>query len=496
MRHLLALIFVLFSQFLVSQGFKVRYWAPLAVNNYAKFIFETSPGNYLTGGLVVDTLNGKQINKIAITGLDQDGQVLWIKKYGDKNLEYLYNPYIRRSFYRLGNFFYHACGVRDAAGNAKGAFIKFNLTGDTLWQKVYSDPDGMVPQMVTGSVDGGFLITGYCVTGIPTLLIKTDRNGNELWRRKLTGADQDGRAILQDTASKKIVIAGIQSGGLNPVDNLMVLDSLGTKIHHLAYNLIGGLFADMIQTKDKKIVAVGIKYCPEKVAWDNLNQAFAVKFDLNSPFAPIWKIDGFGPKALRNSFNCIYELNNEDIIIGGDLDTLWHKDLTIRNYHRLTRIDKNGKVKWNTIYDYCIDTSKFHLQSLTSITPGFNGGILASFQLYNTSPNPFFFVKYDSTGCDSTLEYCRNVLGINVFSAQKDLKFLFYPNPANDMLYLQTEYIENAELSLTDISGREVKRLKLEQMQSINIRDLKSGIYFISVDQNKKTLYTTKLIKE
>jgi hypothetical protein len=47
-------------------------------------------------------------------------------------------------------------------------FVKFDLNGDTIWQKFYRDTDPLedvIPQMVTASADGGFYLTGFFQTG-------------------------------------------------------------------------------------------------------------------------------------------------------------------------------------------------------------------------------------------------------------------------------------------------------------------------------------------
>src|SRR5205085_579713 len=97
------------------------------------------------------------------------------------------------------------------------------------------------------------LITGFFQNWIvhtqQGLILKTDANGNELWRKKINKISpnvQDGKSIVQDSASKKIAIVGYQYiNGTNNYDNLLILDSLGTKITN-GDLLIGG-FMDTIQ---------------------------------------------------------------------------------------------------------------------------------------------------------------------------------------------------------------------------------------------------------
>lgn len=503
MRYPCILIFFCLPFFILGQGgFRTRPLTPPGINSYSKFIFETSPGNYIAGGLISDTLNGSGVNSMVISGLNSTGQVLWTKKYRNKKLQYVYNTFVTRTFLKQGNFLYHACSVLDSNGKYNGALLKFNLNGDTLWQKIYRDTVfGLIPQMVTGSVDGGFLITGYFIVGNPCLLIKTDANGNELWRKKITKVTPsvlDGKAIIQDSASKKIVIVGYQFiGGTNSFENVLILDSLGNKINQNSYNSNGGILFDLIQTKDKKFVAVGQKIYPQTLGGYNLIRSFALKFDVDSPSVPLWKIDGYDELSLTNNFSCIYELDNGDMLIGGDLDTTHTKQLTDNYFHRLIKIDKNGNVISKRLYDYRKDTGSTYSQSLSSLSPGQNGSILAAFQLYNASPNPFFFVKYDSTGCDSSAAHCATLNLVGIGETKTDETGLkIYPNPVKDFLSFETTSTEEMEARFTDVLGREVTRQRMTQNNKIDVRNLENGMYLITISRNKKIISKTKIIKE
>lgn len=512
MRYSHIVIFFCFPIYLLSQGgFRSRPLIPPGINSYSKFIFETSPGNYIAGGLISDTLNGNGVNSIVMSGLNSTGQILWTKKYRNEKLQYAYNPFVTRTFMKQGNFIYHACSVLDSNGKYNGALLKFNLSGDTLWQKIYRDTVfGVIPQMVTGSVDGGFLITGYFIVGNPCLLIKTDANGNELWRKKITKVTPsvlDGQAIVQDSLSKKIVIVGYQLTGLASSpdihDNVLVLDSLGNKLAQHYYTGVGGLLKDLIQTKDKKFVAVGYQYYSPTIGGNNLMRSFAVKFDVDSPAVPIWKIDGYDKLGLYNGFSCARELNNGDVLVSGVIDTIHGTPDTPNNIpenslNRFTIITTNGIIKKSFYYDYKTNgPTESNSQGITSFELCQDGGWVAAIGLYNTSPNPFFFVKYDSTGCDSSAAHCAtlNLVGVNETKTD-NTKLKIFPNPVRDFLSFKTIYTEEMELCFTDVLGREVKRLTMTPNNKIDVRDLETGMYLITISRNNEIIHKSKIIKE
>jgi hypothetical protein len=101
MRQILFYIFVCIGLHDSAQGFRVRHYLPDANNNTAKSIFEISPGQYMTGGFIVDKTSGE--NKLCLMGLNAQGQILWKKKYRNDLFEYLDNTFISRSYYKKNN---------------------------------------------------------------------------------------------------------------------------------------------------------------------------------------------------------------------------------------------------------------------------------------------------------------------------------------------------------------------------------------------------------
>lgn len=517
MRHVLFLIFFLTCLVVKSQGFKVRHSIPNASDNSSKALFEVSPGSYIGAGFVIDTSSGQPINCIAIMGLGSQGQLLWTKKYKGHKIEYLNNGFIQRCFYKKNNFLYYSGCVVDTVGAQIGVFIKFNMNGDTLWQKVYRDSTSidLIPQMVTSSVDGGFLITGFFQNWITNtqqgLILKTDVNGNELWRRKLNKIApnvQDGKAIVQDSATKKIVIIGSQylfNYALN--DNVLILDSLGNKIIQKNFGTIGAWAVDLIQTSDKKLVLVGWQFYAETMGGSNCQRSFAVKFDINNPSQAIWKIDGYDKLGLTNGFACATELKNGDILIGGYMDTLQGvyngpNDQPGNMLTRLTIVDKDGHIKWNRYYDYNPYGANFdNKQGIHSINLCQDGSWLASIEGYNSpNVNPFLFVKYDSTGCDSSAAHCAtlNLVGLKNNSTINN-SVEVYPNPTRDYLYISPKGIsvnDAMNLNILDSRGVTVKSLKLRSLERIDVQDLESGMYFITISENNRIKCKLKFIKE
>ena len=70
-----------------------------------------------------------------------------------------------------------------------------------------------------------------------------------------------------------------------------------------------------------------------------------------------------------------------------------------------------------------------------------------------------------------------------------------YPNPVSDRLNI--DYKENiSNLTVYDLSGRSVKSLTTNNSNnSIDVSDLKSGIYMLRIETENKDVSTVKFIK-
>lgn len=504
-----------------AQGFRRRHYLPGIDWHLSKAIYELNDGSYLAAGLVVEVVNNVQTNRLCIMGLDAQGQLLWSKKHGNSKFEYLNNNLVTKMFYKDGNNLYFAGCARDSNNVSVGVLIKFNLSGDTVWRKIYRDPTpqtDVIPQMVTRGVDGGFLITGFFQTysGIGSrllMLIKTDSNGNELWRQmhgKVFPNAQDGKAIVQDVASKAIIIVGYQYIGTSQTwwshDNVVLLDSLGAFKARSNFAGYGGILVDLIQTSDQKLVAVGQKIYQNQIGGTNLIKSFAMKFSIdvqNSSIQNIWKLDGFGPMVFDNFFTGLKEMANGDLMICGVVDTLQVINQPTNTLTRLTRISANGVVLSSRYYNYKNNLAQSdNNQVIHTLEPTADGGWIAAIECINfQTVNPMFFVKYDSTGCDSTTQYCQEQLAAGLASyGINSLKLRCYPNPMGDRLIVevpgQTGTASSVEFQLLDVRGRVVRHQSLVFSDAtVDLVGLEPGVYMGRAQRQGQTVYSVKLVK-
>ena len=512
MRLFLLAIFITLFVFCKSQGgFHRTYYPAHSASSYCTDAFEAPNGQIILTGTTADTI--KNANLLCIVGTDANGNFLWSKKYGRSTFEYLANGFISRSVITDANNFYLYSAALDSNNKYFSVFMKFDYNGDTLWQKKYYDPtDHLYIQGVTKSVDNGFLMTGFFEGSLETtLLIKTDNNGNELWRKKIqkgTGINtQVGHKIIQDSATGKIVIAGhqyeadqTQPANFSGYANVIVTNSIGIVLSKMIYSgACGSGFRDLIQTRDKKCIAVGsIDQCNNYGGGSlgvRRKKGFIVKFDLNN-LNPEILLKEFDTLSTTNHITAITELDNSDLVVIGHLDLSETLNQGNQTLIRIIKLDKNGNVKWKKYLDR--DKIYENTQEVTSINKMANGGFVMAGQVPFRYPaiKPYLLIKIDSIACDSSATHCATLNLVEIKEVVSGgIRFKIYPNPFKDQLSIETNYPE-ADLILRDVSGRVVKRIRITQNTSISLGELSSGMYLITLVRGKEIIHHEKIIKE
>lgn len=96
---------------------------------------------------------------------------------------------------------------------------------------------------------------------------------------------------------------------------------------------------------------------------------------------------------------------------------------------------------------------------------------------------------------NNTLLYVWNVQGYTGAKQLSGASFKLFPNPVTNMLTIQSADLKGVRI--LDLLGKTVKNHKFQAVNSkqIDMSDLRSGIYFISVETSKG-IFTSKIIKK
>jgi hypothetical protein len=195
----------------------------------SKFVEQTNDNGYIVTGFAnyFDTLWGAK-NVLFLIKTDSLGDTSWIKTYGGQK----WNVYDRGNCVRqTDDGGYIVAGVFESFGTI---LARFDANGDSLWTALPGGEGYCVEQ----TNDGGYIIAGATksatceATSGPEgdlCLIKTDANGDTLWKREYGGNKVDaGRYVQQTTDGGYIATGYTWSYGAGAEDlYLLKTDSLG-----------------------------------------------------------------------------------------------------------------------------------------------------------------------------------------------------------------------------------------------------------------------------
>jgi len=161
----------------------------------------------ITSPLVIGTnVNLKPSDKLP-TSLDQPS-IIWNKTYGGNLLDWGWSI----SKTSDGGFIIGGETVSFSAGGFDAFLIKTDSKGDEEWNKTFggSVKDGC--RAVKQTDDGGYILAGYADSygypGHDYWLIRTDKNGNELWNYTYGGQSSDAAVSVIQTSTGDFVMTG------------------------------------------------------------------------------------------------------------------------------------------------------------------------------------------------------------------------------------------------------------------------------------------------
>ncbi len=512
-RHFISLkivfcfVFFLFlgNNYIAQGGYKKQYYFNNAVTSKCRDVIEAPNGNIVTIGFIVDTLNNNQFNRLTICIADAQGNKLSEKRFGRATFQYLDNGLGSRCpLIKDLNGFYASLVVLDSNNKNLSTLIRFNYNGDTLWQKKYYEPGyDLYAVDIARSIDGGILFTGMAqnLSSEKILILKTDLNGNERWRKKLLSPNGInpawfGNRIIQDTASKKIIIAGWQYLGTSLCSLILFTDSLGDNpFSQSHFYPLGGSYSDVIQLKNKNFIAVGYLGTNDPYKFKGLVVCFGITGSL------IWAHD-VDTGSITNNMLTATLLKDGNFIVGGQIDTLYLHNIPPSDKIRLMKMRPDGSTIWKKYYRTLTNANSVG-ETITSFNSCQDGGFLFSTYFnYKQNPRPYNIYKIDSTGCDSTVQYCQSISGVNeIETAIGNLSI--YPNPVNSVINIEgliyNVATNNYRLKIINVLGKELLNTKAEIINNkmqLSITGLQNGIYFLQLFLEDKLYLTKKIIKD
>ena len=177
---------------------------------------------------IAGTLHG--VTDAIIAKVDSIGDPEWIRTYGGVLYESAYNA---RQTSDGGYFF---TGYTNSIG--KGMYdiwlVKLGPNGEKEWERTYGTPEANVGLYGDITPDGGYILTGYTIlkgrTDKDIWLVRTSSNGDSLWSATYGDSMSQSANYLQVTSDGGFILAGETRGSTTNNDIIIVkTDPEGTE---------------------------------------------------------------------------------------------------------------------------------------------------------------------------------------------------------------------------------------------------------------------------
>ena len=195
----------------------------------------------------------------------------------------------------------------------------------------------------------------------------------------------------------------------------------------------------------------------------------------------------------------VKELQNGETLVAG---SLWQKINTsdTENYHFgcLTKIDVNGTTTWQRVYRIANDTLVYLVYDMKPTTDGgfvISGEARDSYPPYNDPSQRGWLIKVDSNGCMSATDPQCDPL--NIPDQPHAMEFQVFPNPATDVLYINSKSSKPSTIVVCDLVGRSVAEQQLHfGVNQLELHNAPSGVYVYKVVDTTGTIQRGKFVKE
>ncbi len=220
----------------------------------------------------------------------------------------------------------------------------------------------------------------------------------------------------------------------------------------------------------------------------------------------------FGGKGYDFFFDHIYDNTGNHIFFGATASSDNSGD--IKNYkggtsdYWILKTDTNFNIIWSrTVGSNGMDSYLYYNFPYNKMLINGNELVLA-FNIYPPKITPNNDVTcglYTTHQGDTSVQYPDAWLvafdlttGIEIEPILKSSTFKLFPNPTSNVITIQNSNptAKKYKIFITDQLGKIVKEIQYEDTKefSLSIEDLDNGIYFISVQKNRKQLFSQKIV--
>ncbi len=435
-------------------------------NEYKRPAYTTRSGSIIPaidGGFFLSgeaSYPDKRFQKFVLK-ISSEGDSLWMKHYGGFQEDLISDVTSTPDGYLL---LLGEIGTHNVLDSWDLCLSKIDQEGNLIWQKKYGGDGFEAGNHVSIDYDGGYFISGRSSSFNPggrnrAYVVKTDRDGNELWSKSYDFCDEQ--------------LTGAQMYALQ---------------HEAGYLMSCGLDST---------------YAADTAIYMSSGMMYVRRMDLagnriwDYPFEALNYITRAGrPIPMKDGSVWVIGINNTPLEEGDDFSTTgW-----------IAKLSPDGELLWERQY---LPKNKGLIQRLTDLVETFDGGVALTgkyeYRANGTRYNDIWLLKLDQDGCieagcdEPYLILEDTVVGIEEVESG-EVFFEVYPNPNNGQanFQIQKELLLNGkvQIQILDINGRIVQSHSCkEDSKAVDIQteSLENGLYICILVIEGQAIAHTKM---
>jgi len=361
--------------------------------------------------------------------------------------------------------------------------VKTDKDGYVEWSNSYGSGDDEAAKKVIETKDGGFAITGFWQddhdVNCEVALLKIDKEGNELWFKRLPGVEFGLGNDLIENDKGVLVLAGGARRFLSGIEDMYVI-WLSQDGHVFQEKYYGGKGEDRaysIVADDNGGYVIG---------------GHSKSYGDGSYDILLIKIDEQGEQIWKYVYGGIYEDRCYSICKTNDYGYMLTAFSGMNDYAQtnvlIIKVTEDGETAW--VKTFGGDKADFSYEIQQTADNGFIAvGKTSSF---GQGGSDVYLIKIDDNG---------NTTGFEDLPGRQTVTMTVYPNPIDISAKLYSDlpirlYNGRITIEIVDINGRVVRVIENVKSSSIDIhkRELPPGIYIVSMKMEERTVSSCKFI--
>jgi len=425
---------------------------------------------------------------------------------------------------------YIVVGATESFGNGVTDLYVFKVDslGNYIWSKTFGGPNIDYGKDVIETENNNYILCGYSNinnNGYDVFIVVIDSSGNHNYTKTIGGNDWDfAYSISKLKTPNKYIVAGetYSYGSGNSDAYLIMLDTLGDTLWTKTYGGIGAdKFSDVIVDDSNNIICIG---STSSSTLFNDSDIWIVKTDSNG--LVLWEhvfsdtLDDFGKN--------IYPANNGSYFFAGDNEEIGHYDIYYGNIasNGIVNYSKNYVGPADEISSALVQHADSNTYTLIGNTTSYGNGsgfydvvcsqrntVWTSSGLLETNGTALDDI---SNNADTTFDNSIIIVGTtygtingmssaflmkidsvfdtpNILQEDIDLSIensnkndiLIYPNPALNKIYVSNS--TNSKIAyIWNLKGQLILKKDIDKNKFIDVSNLKSGVYIISLDNTSR----------